>query len=155
MVRRRSSRASLRLVSSDDTRAAPPTSRDRYLDLDDLWLAGILAAEDIAEEFGLNPHVRSTCRIHRCWTHQCIAEPAHVNAETGHRWCQRCESPADVDIDERAGSVRLRCTRCGRPPDSAANHEVLNACRTSLAAERAGTPAPVYPLPGRRERRSP
>ncbi len=122
------------------------TSRDRYGDLTDRHLAAILAAEDTAEKHGFNPHVRSTCRLHRCWMHECVSDPAHVLPASGHRWCEDCESPVAVDFSA-GGSVLLRCVECGTQPDSAANREVLHACRTSLAAVRAGRPRSVYPMP--------
>ncbi|MEV4313085.1 hypothetical protein [Actinocrispum sp. NPDC049592] len=149
MVRRTAARAHLRVISSDCP--APMGggggggARDRYGDLADRHLAAILAAEDTAERHGFNPHVRSTCALHRCWIHECISDPAHVLPETGHRWCEDCESPVDVVVSP--GFVRLRCAGCGTEPDSAANREVLHACRTSLAAVRAGRPRSVYPMP--------
>lgn len=142
-------RPHLRIVSPEEvapvrmvTGIQPP---GRYDDLADRRLAAILAAEDTAQEHGLSPHLRSTCYVHRCWIHQCVSDPAHVIVVTGHRWCRRCECPVDVDIDE-SGSAELYCEHCGEP-DSAANREVLSACRTSLAAMRGGDAPTLYSLP--------
>jgi hypothetical protein len=146
-----SSPTHLRLISSEDVIAARPksgaTRRERYDDLDDRLLAAILAAEDIAEEHGLSPHTRATCHFHQCWTHQCVSSPLHVLVVTGHRWCRRCECAVDVVVDETApGALHLRCPRCGQA-DSAANRDVLRACRTSLAAMHGGDPGTLYPVP--------
>lgn len=153
MVRRKPSRIHLRVISSDNVAARRITggfrSRDRYDDLAVRRLAAVLAAEDTAERHGFSPHARSTCPVHRCWIHQCISDPVHVSSASGHRWCERCEAPVDVDVDESgAGSVRLRCSRCDVAPDSAANREILHACRTSLAAMRDDDDRPtLYPVP--------
>ncbi|MFC0111356.1 hypothetical protein [Kibdelosporangium aridum] len=150
MERRARSRRHLRVVSSadpDDT-ASVSSASVRYGDLADRRLASILAAEDTAERYGLTQYARSTCAVHRCWLHQCIAEPVHVSAATGHRWCPECECPVEVDIDEAGmGSVRLHCSRCGLLPDTTANREVLLACRTSLSAMHAGRRAALYEVP--------
>ncbi|MCE7010894.1 hypothetical protein LWC34_50040 [Kibdelosporangium philippinense] len=143
MARRRH----LRLVTGTEGISDQVSSAQvKYGDLADRRLASILAAEDTAESYGLGPYARSTCQVHRCWLHQCIAEPVHVSAVTGHRWCLECECPVDVDIDE-VGAVRLRCSRCGGQPDTTANREVLLACRTSLSAMHAGTRAELYEIP--------
>ena len=82
---------------------------------------------------GLDPHARVTCGLHRCWLHQCVAGPDHVIPVTGHRWCRPCRRPLDVFVDET--TARLFCPRCGTgTPDSAANRQVVRACRTSIAA---------------------
>ena len=80
----------------------PPSSgfTDRYADLADRRLAVALAAEDRAEDAGLDPLERATCRVHRRWLHRCIASPVHVMMVTGHRWCRTCEVSATVAIDE-------------------------------------------------------
>jgi len=145
------SRPLLRVVAAPadvpEPRPAPIGSRDRYADLDDRRLAAILAAEDTAEEHGLNPHTRSTCYVHRCWAHQCVGNPLHVLVVTGHRWCRRCECPVDVAVDETApGAVHLYCPRCGQA-GSAANREVRQACRTSLSAMHGGDAPTLYRLP--------
>ncbi|WP_284748700.1 hypothetical protein [Amycolatopsis sp. RTGN1] len=145
------SRPLLRVVDSPadvpEPRPATLGSRDRYADLDDRRLAAILAAEDTAEEHGLNPHTRSTCYVHRCWAHQCVGSPLHVLVVTGHRWCRRCECPVDVAVDETPpGAVHLYCPRCGQA-GSAANREVRQACRTSLSAMHGGDTPTLYGLP--------
>ncbi len=144
-------RTRLRLVSPE--RAAPvrlvtgSRPRGRYDDLADRRLAAVLAAEDTAQEHGLSPHTRTTCYVHRCWIHQCVSDPLHVIVVTGHRWCRHCDRPVDVDVDESPdGSVELYCGQCGEP-DSAANREVLYACRTSLAAMRGGDTPTLYSVP--------
>ncbi|HEY3471345.1 MAG TPA: hypothetical protein VGL47_39850 [Amycolatopsis sp.] len=144
------SRPLLRAVSPEDVpepRPAPSRGRDRYADLDDRRLAAILAAEDTAVEHGLSPHTRSTCYVHRCWVHQCVGDPLHVIVVTGHRWCRRCELPVQVAVDETPpGAVHLFCPRCGQA-SSAANREVRQACRTSLAAMHGGDAPTLYRLP--------
>lgn len=145
------SRPLLRVVvppaNVSEPRPAPSGSRDRYADLGDRRLAAILAAEDTAVEHGLNPHTRSTCPVHRCWAHQCVGDPLHVLVVTGHRWCRRCECPVDVAVDETPpGAVHLFCPRCGQA-GSAANREVRQACRTSLAAMHGGHAPTLYGLP--------
>jgi len=117
-------------------------ARFRYADLADRRLAAVLTAEDTAEECGLNPHTRSTCYVHQSWIHQCINDPLHALTVTGHRWCRGCDQPVEVDVDEAARVVRLRCA-CGDGPRSAANRQVLYACRTSLAATYGGDSDPL------------
>jgi len=144
------SRTRLRLIPTEETSPARSATgsrpRGRYDDLTDRRLAAILAAEDTAQEHGLSPHARTACYVHRCWVHQCVSDPVHVIVATGHRWCRRCERRVDVDVDE-SGSVELYCEGCGEP-DSAANREVLSACRTSLAAMRGGDAPTLYSVPG-------
>ncbi|HUQ59185.1 hypothetical protein [Lentzea sp.] len=112
-------RAHLRLVTSSE--AGDPT------------LTAVLDAEDLAEELGLDPHARVTCGLHRRWLHQCVSSPDHVIPVTGHRWCRPCGSPLEVVVDDT--TARLSCPSCGtRTPDTAANRQVVRACRTSLAA---------------------
>ncbi|HKN55321.1 MAG TPA: hypothetical protein VJX66_22690 [Amycolatopsis sp.] len=144
MMRRGHSRPRLRAVPDDEPCR---NSRDRYANLPDRRLAAILAAEDTAEEHGLDPHVRSTCYVHRCWIHQCISDPLHALVVTGHRWCRSCDCPADVLVDEEARTVQLYCPACGREPVSAANRQVLYACRTSLAAMHGGDSPTLYAVP--------
>ena len=69
---------------------------DPYADLRDRRLAARLAAEDVAEEAGLDPFERISCRLHQRWLHQCVSSPVHVVAFTGHRWCRTCAAPAAV-----------------------------------------------------------
>lgn len=115
-------RAHLRLVTSSE--AGDPT------------LTAVLSAEDLAEELGLDPHARVTCGLHRRWLHECVASPDHVIPVTGHRWCRPCRCPLEVFVDE--STARLSCPRCGTgTPDTAANRQVVRACRTSLAASHA------------------
>lgn len=106
----------------------------RYLDLRDRRLAAVLLREDEAEENGLDPFERITCRIHRRWLHQCISSPVHVVMITGHRWCRCCESAASVAVDELAGDIRVSCMRCGRPPAGRATRQIIRTCTASLAA---------------------
>jgi len=137
------SRAHLRLVSPADAGTAP-----RYGGDADRRLVAILAAEDVAEEHGLSAHIRTTCYVHRCWVHQCISDPLHVLVVTGHRWCRRCDRTVEVEVDETApGSVELRCDGCGVPPDTVANREVLQSCRTSLSAMHGGEASTLYVVP--------
>ena len=88
---------------------APPNvvspADPRYADLADRRLASTLSTEDIAEENGLNPLERITCRLHRRWLHHCISSPAHVIAVTGHRWCRSCQCAVTVAVDELTGDV--------------------------------------------------
>ncbi|MFD5824791.1 hypothetical protein [Lentzea sp. NPDC060358] len=114
-------RAHLRLVTPSET--TDPT------------MTAVLDAEDLAEEAGLDPHARATCRLHRRWLHECVASPDHVIPVTGHRWCRPCGRPLEVVVDET--TARLSCPACGTStPDTAANRQVVRACRTSLAAVR-------------------
>ncbi|EME58631.1 hypothetical protein [Amycolatopsis decaplanina] len=144
------SRARLRLVSPEDAATTGSASglKDRYSGIADRRLAAILAAEDVAEEYGLSAHVRTTCYVHRCWVHQCISDPLHVLVVTGHRWCRRCDRTVDVEIDETApGSVELYCDGCGVPPDTVANREVVFSCRSSLVAMYGGEASTPYVVP--------
>ncbi|WP_439664166.1 hypothetical protein ACSHWB_23595 [Lentzea sp. HUAS TT2] len=100
---------------------------------EDPTMPAVLAAEDLAEELGLDPHARVTCGLHRCWLHQCVASPDHVMPVTGHRWCRPCRRPLEVLVD--GTTARLYCPRCGTgTPDTAANRQVVRACQTSIAA---------------------
>ena len=47
-----------------------------YADLRDRRLAARLAAEDVAEEAGLDPFERISCRLHQRWLHQCARRRA-------------------------------------------------------------------------------
>jgi hypothetical protein len=105
-----------------------------YAELRDRRLAARLAAEDVAEEAGLDPFERVSCRLHRRWLHQCVSSPAHVVAFTGHRWCRTCAAPAGVAVDEWLGDVRVTCTRCGATPRGRATRQLVRACMASLAA---------------------
>jgi hypothetical protein len=148
-------RPRLRAVPVQDVADARPPEftpasggpRNRYGDLADRRLAAILAAEDTAEEHGLSPHTRVTCYVHKTWLHQCVSEPVHILVVTGHRWCRRCECPVDVVVDETPpGAVHLYCPRCGQA-GSAANRELRQACRSSLAAMHGGTAPTLYRVP--------
>ncbi|GLZ33922.1 hypothetical protein Lesp02_61100 [Lentzea sp. NBRC 105346] len=98
-------------------------------------VVAVLAAEDLAEELGLDPHARITCAVHRCWLHQCVSAPDHVIAVTGHRWCRACARPLEVSVDETTTrSVHLYCPSCGGGADTIANRQLVRACRTSIAA---------------------
>ncbi|GAA0250996.1 hypothetical protein GCM10010492_59090 [Saccharothrix mutabilis subsp. mutabilis] len=110
------------------------TTTDRYADVSNRSLADVLRAEDAAEEDGLDPFERVSCRLHRRWIHQCVHSSTHVVAVTGHRWCRDCECPAAISVDELLGDVVVRCTRCLRVPATAATRQLVRACRASLAA---------------------
>ncbi len=109
-----------------------------YAALRDRRLAARLAAEDVAEEAGLDPFERVSCRLHQRWLHQCVSSPAHIVAFTGHRWCRTCEAPASVAVDEWLGDVRVVCTRCGAAPRGRATRQLIRACVASLAAAQDG-----------------
>ena len=119
--------ATLTLVSNR-TEPAPVTAAT---------LVDALAAEDHAEDTGwLDPLDRLTCRVHRRWIHECAHSDLHVIEVTGHRWCRPCRSPLEVVVDETTAS--LVCPMCGTgTPDTAANRQVVRACRTSIAASNA------------------
>ncbi|GAB2971291.1 hypothetical protein LWP59_15535 [Amycolatopsis acidiphila] len=135
---------------------------DRYADLRDRRLAARLAAEDAAEERGLDPFERITCRTHRNWLHHCVGADAHVILVTGHRWCRACERPVPVVVDELAGQVLLRCPGCGRFPDSPANRLLVQVCARALAVAqgrpdglRRRRPRPAAPAPAGSRRAGP
>ncbi|MFJ8962521.1 hypothetical protein ACIRG5_24345 [Lentzea sp. NPDC102401] len=88
------------------------SGRLRYADVRDRRLAAMLAEEDAAEELGLNPLERVSCRLHRRWLHHCVHSPDHVIKITGHRWCRDCSSVASVGVDELTGDVLVRCGSC-------------------------------------------
>ncbi|WP_245645951.1 hypothetical protein [Pseudonocardia acaciae] len=131
-------------------------------------LAATLAAEDEAEDAGLDPLERITCRTHRRWLHHCISSPVHVIVVTGHRWCRSCQAEASVAVDELTGDVRVTCTRCGRVPVGRATRQIIRTCTASLAAAldqrrpmppvsegratRTGPPATLRPAPARGSR---
>ncbi|MFE2752303.1 hypothetical protein ACFXGA_09905 [Actinosynnema sp. NPDC059335] len=108
--------------------------RDPYAEVRDVALAAVLTREDAAEETGLNPLERITCRIHRRWLHHCVHSRTHVIPVTGHRWCRACECAADISVDELTGTVAVRCTRCRRIPEGPATRQLIRCCRASLAA---------------------
>jgi hypothetical protein len=85
-----------------------------YADVKDRRLAVMLAEEDAAEELGLNPLERVSCRL--------------------HRWCRDCCSTASVGVDELTGDVLVRCESCHRTPRTSATQQTVRACRASLAA---------------------
>jgi hypothetical protein len=94
-----------------------------------------LALEDRAEGAGLLAgDDRMTCHLHRRWLHHCVASPTHVNATTRHRWCQDCERPLTVVLDELNRTVTMTCPDCG-DGHSPATARMLAACRASLLAE--------------------
>lgn len=107
-----------------------------YSEVPDPALAAMLTAEDAAEEDGLSPFERTTCRTHRRWVHQCISSPAHVVVVTGHRWCRGCRAVASVAIDELSGSVTVVCQRCKQPPRGLGTRQITNSCRASIARSR-------------------
>ncbi|MBM7863742.1 hypothetical protein [Lentzea nigeriaca] len=110
------------------------TGQEHYADVPDRRLAAMLAEEDAAEELGLNPLERVSCRLHRRWLHHCVHSADHVIKVTGHRWCRDCSSTASVGVDELTGDVLVRCEKCHEVPRSAATQQIVRACRASLAA---------------------
>ncbi|HJQ47567.1 MAG TPA: hypothetical protein VJ870_14810 [Amycolatopsis sp.] len=117
---------------------------DRYATVADPLLAATLRDEDEDEQRGaLSPHDRTSCRVHRRWLHQCVSSPTHVIPVTGHRWCLRCDAALAAAVDELAGSVELRCTRCARRPQDRANQQLVRACSASFAASRGRRPERV------------
>lgn len=108
--------------------------QQRYADIRDRALAAMLAEEDAAEELGLNPLERVSCRVHRRWLHHCVHSADHVIKVTGHRWCRDCSSTTSVGVDELTGDVLVRCETCRRTPDTAATRQIVRTCRASLAA---------------------
>ncbi|MET8764893.1 hypothetical protein [Lentzea sp. NPDC004782] len=106
----------------------------RYAGVRDRALAAMLAEEDAAEELGLNPLERVSCRLHRRWLHHCVHSADHVIKVTGHRWCRDCSSAASVGVDELTGDVVVRCETCRRTPDTSATRQIVRACRASLSA---------------------
>lgn len=101
----------------------------------DRRLATTLATEDSAEvEWGLSPHERITCRLHRRWAYQCIASPQHIIAVTGHRWCDDCQTGVTVAVDELTGRVALTCPRCNQTPRTCATEQIIRTCEASLHA---------------------
>ena len=110
------------------------TGQERYADVRDRRLAAVLAEEDAAEELGLNPLERISCRLHRRWLHHCVHSADHVIKVTGHRWCRGCSSAASVGVDELTGDVLVRCETCRRTPLCAATQQIVRTCRASLAA---------------------
>jgi hypothetical protein len=121
-------------VDPKPSRPSPVTGAANYADVRDRSLAAKLLAEDQAEEAGLDPLERITCRTHRRWLHRCISSPVHVIIVTGHRWCRTCSAPASVAVDELTGDVRVSCTRCGLPPAGRATRQIIRACMASVAA---------------------
>jgi hypothetical protein len=112
-----------------------------YVNVRHRQLENILLAEDHAEDGGLDPFERISCRVHRRWLHTCISSPVHVVQVSGHRWCRACSAPASVAVDELTGDVRVVCPRCGRPPSGRATQQIIRTCKASLAAafaDRAG-----------------
>ena len=122
--------------STEDTMTTPLLVADqlRYADVRDRGLAAMLAEEDAAEELGLNPLERISCRLHRRWLHHCVHSADHVIKVTGHRWCRDCSSVASVGVDELTGDVLVRCGSCGTAPGTAATRQIVRTCRASLAA---------------------
>lgn len=110
------------------------TRTDAYAAVRDRALAAVLAAEDAAEETGLSPLERITCRIHHRWLHHCVHSQVHVIPVTGHRWCRACECAATISVDELTGTITVRCTRCLRTPEGPATRQIVRCCRASLAA---------------------
>lgn len=107
---------------------------DAYDRVRDRRLAATLAAEDLAEDAGLDPFERLSCRIHLRWLHHCIHSTVHVVQVSGYRWCRSCQSHAVVAADELAGDIRVTCSRCGRTPPGRASRQIIRTCTASIAA---------------------
>ncbi|MEU3645268.1 hypothetical protein AB0E59_17940 [Lentzea sp. NPDC034063] len=107
-----------------------------YADVKDRRLAVMLAEEDAAEELGLNPLERVSCRLHRRWLHHCAHSADHVIKVTGHRSCRDCSSTASVGVDELTGDVLVLCESCHRTPCTSATKQIIRSCRASLASAR-------------------
>lgn len=103
-------------------------------------LTDTLLAEDTAQSTGLSPFERLTCPFHRRWAYQCVSSPVHVIRMTGHRWCSDCQASANVSVDELTGRVSVKCSRCGRPPQSAATAQIVRTCQASLTSARGAPP---------------
>jgi hypothetical protein len=102
-----------------------------------------LVLEDRVEDTGeLGADDRLTCHVHGRWIHQCVSSPIHVNQVTRHRWCRDCEMPVPVVIDELAGIVSMRCSRCGDGV-SGPTARLVVACRASLRASHRGSALPA------------
>jgi hypothetical protein len=136
------------IEASPGPRTGGTPSAARYDTLADRRLAAVLAAEDAAEDDGLNPLERLTCHVHRRWVHQCVSSDLHANPVTRHRWCRDCETAANVAVDELTGAVRITCPRCGRTPECPATRQIIRTCKASLAAQRC-TATAARPVPGR------
>lgn len=115
-------------------RASNATAEQTYADLRDRRLAATLLQEDRAEDAGLDPLERITCRTHKRWLHRCIGSPVHVIVVTGHRWCRSCSAPASMACDELTGAVHVTCTRCGQAPSGRATRQIIRTCTASIAA---------------------
>jgi hypothetical protein len=76
--------------------------------------------DDTEEEHMPSAHERSTCPVHRRWSHQGVFPPAHAIRATGHRWCRSCDAAIIIAIDEFT--------------DTAADRQVLQSCWSSLLA---------------------
>ena len=113
-----------------------PTVQDesRYAGVRDRRLAATLHSEDLAEDTGLDPFERISCRIHRRWLHQCVHSSVHVVQVSGYRWCRSCEAPAAVAADELTGDIRVTCMQCGKTPPGRASRQIVRTCTASLAA---------------------
>jgi hypothetical protein len=132
-----SSRASILTVEATSS-CRPEQDRSRYRDVTDHRLATTLHAEDLAEDAGLGPFERSSCRIHRRCLHQCVHSPVHVVMVSGYRWCRSCETQATVAVDELTGDVRVTCQQCGLTPHGRASRQIVRTCTASLAAAQDG-----------------
>lgn len=112
----------------------PDRHRTRYSDVAGHRLAATLHDEDIAEEAGLDPFERTSCRIHRRWLHQCVHSPVHVVMISGYRWCRTCQTQATVSVDELTGDIRVTCPQCRQTPPGPASRQIVRTCTASLAA---------------------
>jgi hypothetical protein len=122
----------------------------RYSDMTDRRLATKLLAEDAAEDAGLDPFERISCRIHRRWLHQCVHSPVHVVMVSGYRWCRSCEAQATVAVDELTGDIRVTCPQCGQTPSGRASQQIVRTCTASLAAAQDLRPCRLPAPPGDR-----
>jgi hypothetical protein len=124
--------------ATTDTRSWRHDGRDddaaRYDGVRDRRLAATLVAEDLAEDAGLDPFERISCRIHQRWLHHCVHSAVHVVQVSGYRWCRSCQSHAVVAADELTGDIRVTCSRCGRTPPGRASRQIIRTCTASIAA---------------------
>jgi hypothetical protein len=106
----------------------------RYDRMRDRRLAATLGAEDVAEDAGLDPFERLSCRIRLRWLHHCIHSAVHVVQVSGYRWCRSCQSHAVVAADELTGDIRVICSCCGQTPPGRASRQIIRTCTASIAA---------------------
>ncbi|MFI6094844.1 hypothetical protein ACIA8G_04780 [Lentzea sp. NPDC051213] len=99
-------------------------------------LAAVFESENRAEQVGLSPFDRITCRFHRRWIHDCVVSPAHVVAVAGYRWCGDCAAAATVMVDHLGCEVVVWCERCDRRLHDGPNEQLRQVCLRSLEVSR-------------------